>query len=124
MSKITIGHVNTSKIEVEKKLKGANFLKEHVEFLGLEHLDDTTRKDVQDLVISLSMKMKAKHRHLEKIHLSIKKIHKREKSEKYEVTAKAKAKDFFVSKETSYDIFFCIHTLFNKMQNVLASTAE
>lgn len=85
---------------------------------GFRGVDDSTMTLLNKIILSHTKRIGELARKLDNIHITLKQVHQREKSEKYEVHAKAvDSGKVFVSKVTERNLLTAVDKALNKVIN-------
>lgn len=67
---------------------GEEDIADHIQLTGFRDIDDSTMEVVKKTIIKHNKRIAELTNNVEELHITLKKVHEREKSEKYEVHAK------------------------------------
>lgn len=95
-------------------------MEKELEISGLHNLDIISRESVEDMASEYVEKLKNMSKHFRRLHITIKRVHKREKSEKYEVHAKLFDKTPVTSTHTEYNLFTCLQNVLGHVRQEIA----
>jgi len=88
----------------------------NIELSGFRGIDDSTMSLLNKIIGSHAKRIMELARNLENIHITLKEVHQREKSEKYEVHAKAvDSGKVFVSKVTERNLLTAVDKALSKV---------